>query len=61
MAKPVVRCEGGSISPTKALKGSMLMLIEASIIQSVPTAIHKIYALGIKHNPMEASMAPSAK
>ena len=40
MAKPRVRCSGGSMSATKARNGSMLMLMEASRIQSSPAAIH---------------------
>ena len=47
VAKPVVRCSEGSMSPTKALKGSIEILIDASIIHSIPAAIHNTGEFGI--------------
>jgi hypothetical protein len=61
MAKPLVRCSGGKRSETKARKGSMLMLIEASIIQSSPAAIHRADELGMATSAREASRAPARK
>ena len=61
MAKPLVRCSLGSISPTKARKGSILMLMEASSSQSISTAIHRAVELGIKKRATVASRAPTAK
>ena len=46
MAKPAVRWPSGSMSATKARNGSMLMLMEASRIQSMPAAIHSADAVG---------------
>src|SRR5688500_12075701 len=60
-AKPRVRWEGGSLSPTKARKGSMLTLMEASMIQSTPTAIHSVEEFGIISSAMDAKMAPMPK
>ena len=61
IAKPVVRCEGGSISPTNARKGSMLMLMDASMIHKTLTAIQSADELGMKSKESEASKAPIAK
>ncbi len=61
MVNPRVRCRSGSISPTKALKGSMDILMEASIIHSMPTAIHRAGELGISISAIDASMAPVRK
>src|ERR1700722_7448028 len=61
MAKPPVRWEGGSLSPTKARKGSMLIFIDASIIQSSPAAIHSTEEFGMRNNARDASKAPTKK
>src|SRR5262245_10722997 len=61
MANPVVLCDGGNMSPTNARNGSMLMLMEASMIHNVPTAIQSAEALGIRHKAIDASIAPMAK
>ncbi len=61
IVKPSVLCLSGSISPTKALNGSMEILIEASIIQSIPTAIIKEGELGIISKAIDAIIAPTIK
>jgi hypothetical protein len=61
MAKPRVRCSGGRRSATKARKGSMLMLMDASITQRSPAAIHSADTLGIATSAPEASRAPTRK
>jgi len=61
LAKPVVRWSDGNISPTKALNGSIEILIEASIIQSVPAAIQRTGEFGIKIKAREARIAPVRK
>ena len=61
MEKPRVRCSGGSRSATNARKGSMLMLIEASITHSSPAAIHSADELGMAMSAKEASSAPMRK
>ena len=61
MAKPVVRCLEGSMSPTKARKGSMEMLMEASMIQSIPAATHNVGELGMRTSATEARTAPPRK
>ena len=61
MVNPSVLWRSGSISPTKALKGSIEILIDASIIHSIPTAIQRDGELGIKIRAIDAIMAPSIK
>ena len=61
VAKPVVCCSAGSMSPTKARKGSMLILMLASIIQSIPPAIQSAGELGIMSMASDAMMAPTRK
>ena len=61
MANPRVRCSGGKRSATKARKGSMLMLMEASMTQSSPAAIHSAVELGMATSANEASSAPTRK
>ena len=61
MANPIVRWFSGKLSPTKARKGSIETLIEASIIQSIPAAIHKVGELGMKNKAAEAKIAPARK
>ena len=61
MAKPVVRCSEGRLSPTKARKGSMLTLMEASMIQSIPAATQSVGELGMAMSASEAKMAPPRK
>ncbi len=54
MANPLVRWSSGSISATKARNGSMLMLMDASRIQSSPAAIHSTDEFGMKHEGQRA-------
>src|SRR6476661_3436141 len=61
MAKPVVRCEEGSLSPTKARNGSIDILIDASNTQSSMAAIHNAYEFGIKNKAKDARIAPAKK
>ena len=61
MARPVVRCSEGRLSPTKARKGSIEMLMEASMIQSMPAATQRVGELGIRTRAMEARTAPTRK
>ena len=49
------------MSPTKALKGSMDTLMEASMIHNMPAATHNAGELGITINANEARMAPVRK
>ncbi len=59
--KPNGRCSSGSMSATKARNGSMVMLIEASRIQSNPTAIHSAPQLGMARSASVESRAPTRK
>jgi len=61
MANPWVRCSSGNRSATKARNGSMLMLIDASNIQSRPAAIHSVEAFGIARRAAELRIAPPRK
>ncbi len=61
MTKPVVRCSTGSLSATKARNGSIVMLIEASRIQSSPAAIHTVDESGMKKSATLARIAPTRK
>ncbi len=61
MANPVVRCSEGRLSPTKARNGSMEMLIEASMIHSMPAATHSAGEFGMAIRASEARMAPPRK
>ena len=61
IAKPVVRCSEGRLSPTNARNGSMEMLMEASMIQSMPAATHSAGELGITSSAAEARIAPVRK
>ena len=61
IAKPVVRCSQVRLSPTNARKGSIEMLIEASMSQSTPAATHSTGEFGIANNASEARMAPPRK
>ncbi len=61
IAKPVVRCSEGRLSPTKARNGSMLMLMEASMIQSMPAATQRVGELGIMTSAAEEKIAPMRK
>jgi hypothetical protein len=49
------------MSPTNARKGSMLILIEASIIHSIPTANQSEGEFGIMQRAIVAKIAPIAK
>ena len=53
---PVVCCSSGSISPTKARKGSIVTLMEASMIINIPAPINTgdkiaVSVPGDKNNP----------
>ena len=61
IAKPVVRCSEGRLSPTKARNGSIEMLMEASMIHSIPAATHRVGELGMITRAREARMAPTRK
>jgi hypothetical protein len=61
MAKPVVRCSEGRLSPTKARNGSIEMLMEASMIQSMPAATQSAGEFGIAIRASEAKIAPPRK
>ena len=67
MAKPVVLCSDGSMSPTNALKGSIEIFIDASMIQSIPAAIQSTGEFGIIRRQakpewlLQESMAAVAK
>ena len=58
---PTVRCSDGSISPTNALKGSIEIFIDASIIHSIPAATQRVGEFGIKIIAIDASKAPTKK
>ena len=61
IAKPLVRWPSGRISATKARNGSILTLIEASSIQSMPAAIHSSEAFGMRMSIRELRIAPTRK
>ena len=61
MAKPVVRCSDGRLSPTKARNGSIEMLMEASMIHSMPAATHRAGEFGMATRASEARTAPPRK
>ena len=61
MANPLLRCDSGSMSPTNARKGSMLMLMLASMIHSIPAATQSTGDRGMKTMAAEASKAPTRK
>ena len=60
-AKPAVRCESGSLSPTKARNGSMDILMDASNTHNNVAAIHNTPDCGIKNNAMAENTAPIKK
>ena len=59
--KPAERCSSDNLSATKARKGSMLMLIDASRIQSSPAAIQTALAFGMAMSASELRIAPVKK
>jgi hypothetical protein len=61
IANPMVRCSEGKLSPTKARKGSIEMLMEASMIHSMPAATHSVGEFGMTTRAREARMAPTRK
>ena len=61
MAKPLVRCFSGSMSPTKARKGSMETLMLASMIHNMPAANHRYGEFGMMIRQTEAMIAPTRK
>ena len=58
MEKPKARCPSGSMSPTSARNGSIVMLIDASRIHSVPAATHSQGLFGITSSISVDRMAP---
>ena len=61
MAKPVVCCDGFNLSPTKALKGSIEIFMEASSTHNKIAAIHKATEFGIRNNAIDDNTAPTKK
>ena len=61
MAYPTFRCCAGSRSPTKARKGSMLMLTDASRIHRHIAAIHTAVESGMNINARVENIAPPRK
>ena len=61
IANPVIRCDAGRLSPTKARNGSIEMLMEASMIQSMPAAIQSAGECGMTRSASEARIAPTKK
>ena len=61
ITKPAVRWLGLSLSATKARKGSIEMLMEASRIQSRLAAIHSVLDVGMTKSAIEARTAPVRK
>jgi len=61
IAKPVVRCDEGRLSPTNARNGSIEMLMDASMIHSIPAATHSAGEFGITSSASEAAIAPPRK
>jgi hypothetical protein len=49
------------LSPTQARNGSIEILMEASMIQRMPAAIHSDGELGMSTSAREAMMAPPRK
>jgi hypothetical protein len=61
IAKPVIRCDAGRLSPTKARNGSIETLMEASMIQSIPAATQSAGECGMITSAIEARIAPTKK
>jgi hypothetical protein len=61
IANPVIRCEAGRLSPTKARNGSIETLIDASMIQSMPAATQSAGECGMTTSATEARIAPTKK
>ena len=61
IAKPVVRCSSGSRSPTKARNGSIVTLIEASMIHRVTAANHNAGDWGMASSAAVVTSAPNRK
>ena len=61
IAKPNVRWFSGKLSPTKARKGSIEMLIDESMIHNVPMATQSVGELGIIKSAIADKMAPTKK
>ena len=59
VAKPLVLCSSGNKSPTN-LKGCMVILIEASMIHRIPTAMQSVAELAISNKVSEAAIVSSA-
>ena len=59
--KPLFTWLSGSLSTTKALKGSILTLPKTSSTQSKPAAIHNALLCGIMSNAIELKIAPNKK
>lgn len=61
MENPFERCSEDSISPIKALKGSIEIFIEAFIIQSVSAVIYKAGELRMEIKAIDTRIAPVRK
>src|SRR6185312_4943228 len=61
MANPAVLCEDGNLSPTKARKGSIEMLMDASNTHNKTAAIQSMVDCGIRNSAIDASTAPMKK
>ena len=61
MAKPLFLWSCGSMSPTKARKGSMLTLTEASRTHRRPAAIQRALEFGMARRARLAAIAPPRK
>ena len=61
ITKPCVRCDTGSLSATKARKGSIEMLIDASRTQSRLAAISRLVDVGMTKSAIDARTAPVRK
>ena len=58
ITKPAVRCSSDSLSATNARNGSIVMLIDASRIQSRPAAIQSVEDVGMKNSARLDRIAP---
>ncbi len=61
ITNPAVRCEGTSLSATKARNGSIETLMEASRIHNRPAAIHSALDVGMKKRATDEKIAPMRK
>src|SRR5215471_14297415 len=61
IANPVTRCCAGRLSPTNARNGSIEMLIDASMIHSIPAATQREGEFGMATSAIDARTAPVRK